>query len=406
MTGSRSNRWHFAVALVLAAVVAPGLGSAVLAGPETGAVARADAARSGVATAWFGRRLSFRLQLDRPVPFRVFTLDAPPRVVADFAGLDWSGFDPAAVAPGLRVGRIQPGWSRLVLALPAPLALRSAELVPDAGGARLEVRLARVSAADFARVSGAPPGVWPAGAPARAAPVARGNGAVTVAIDPGHGGIDPGAVRDGVLEKQVALAFARDLRDTLLAAGFRVALTRDGDDFVALDDRVAAARAAGADLLLSIHCNAVEDRAVSGAITFTRSERGSSPAALARARQENAADAVAGLAAIAPGDPVHAVLADIARNRTDARSARLAESLVAAFGPVVGLAPGYPRQAANFHVLRAPDLPSVLVELGFLSNPADRAAMTAPAWRRGAARAVRDGLEDWLATEAAAGHGR
>ena len=277
VAGSRSNRWHFAIALVLAAVLALGPRSAAAGGAETGAVARADPARSGVATAWFGRRLSLQVQLDQPVPFRVFTLDAPPRLVADFAGLDWSGFDPAAVAAGLRVGRILPGWSRLVLALPAPLALRSAELVPDAEGARLEVRLARVSAADFARVSGAPPGVWPAGAPARAAPAAHGNGAVTVAIDPGHGGIDPGAVRDGVLEKEVALAFARDLSDTLLAAGFRVALTRDRDDFVALDDRVAAARAAGADLLLSIHCNAVDDQAVSGAITFTRSERGSSP---------------------------------------------------------------------------------------------------------------------------------
>jgi N-acetylmuramoyl-L-alanine amidase len=401
---SRSNRKAFAgLALAAAVLAAIACGGAGRAGEGAGP-ARADASRSEISTGWFARRLSLGLWLDRPVPFRAFTLDAPPRLVLDFAGLDWSGFSAAQLQGDetrgrVRVGRIRDGWSRMVVDLPGPLALRSAEIRPLAGGARLEVRLARAGAADFAARSGAPPGAWPGAAPRP--PAAVGAGEVTVAIDPGHGGIDPGALRAGVAEKDVVLAFAEALRDALVAAGFRTIMTREGDDFLPLDARVGAARAAGADLLLSIHTNASDAPGATGAIVFTRSERGSNPAAADRARQENAADSLAGLATVGAGDPVRAVLAEMARAETDVRSAGLADSLVAAMAREVGLARGYPRQSADFQVLRSPEMPSVLVELGFLSNPADRADLTSPAWRARAADAVRAGIEAWLEHDAA-----
>lgn len=286
-----SLRLLFVFFLVLTASPLSAQGHAVL-----------DPGRSEVRPGWFGRSLALDLALSEPVPFRVFTLDAPPRLVVDLAGVDPQDAAGASVsgatADSLRIGRIGPGWARLVLALPGPLAIETAELVQDErAGQRLEVRLGRVSPEAFAAAAGAPPGVWPAGAPARAAPGVSGQKGLLVALDPGHGGIDPGAVREGVAEKDVVLAFAEALRTSLLAAGFRVMLTREGDDFVALDARTAMAAADGADVFLSIHSNAVADPAVAGAIAFTLSERGSTSAAASRAAAENAADRVAGLGA-------------------------------------------------------------------------------------------------------------
>ena len=212
---------------------------------------------------------------------------------------------------------------------------------------------------------GRPPGVWPSGG--LPPPAVRGAGDLTVAIDPGHGGIDPGAVRDGAQEKSLVLAFGLALRDALVARGFRVVMSREGDDYVPLADRVAGARRAGADLFLSIHLNAESDPGVAGVIAFTRADRGTSEQASARARLENAADTLAGLDAVELGDPVRDVLVGMARTETDARSGILADALVAALRPVAAVW-AEPRQAADFEVLRAPDMPSVLLELGFLSN--------------------------------------
>lgn len=398
MTNGFSVGTRLPLLLLLAMLaLAAGLGRSAAESPP----AHADAAGSRLVQGWFARYLTLEIALDRPVPFRVFTLDAPPRLVVDFAGLDWTGFDPQDIrrdggeAP-VRVGRIGPGWSRLVLDLAAPQALEAAEMRPDVPGARLRVALRRVSAEAFAAASGPPPGVWPAGG--RPPPGVRGAGDVTVAIDPGHGGIDPGAVREGAEEKTLVLAIGRALRDALVARGFRVLLTRDGDDFLPLDDRVTAARQTGADVFLSLHLNAEADPRVAGAIAFTRADRGSSPEATARAAAENAVDALAGLDAVEPGDPVLSVLAGVARVETDARSGVLADALVAALRPVATVWTA-PRQSADFEVLRAPDMPSVLLELGFLSNRADRAALQSPAWRAKVSEALAAGLEDWLARD-------
>ena len=368
------------------------LGLALLAGggPAGAATLEAEAG-------WFGRSLDLTLTLEAPAAYRVFILDAPPRLVVDLATGELAGLDPASVpaAPGLggvEAGRLPQGWSRLVATLDAPLAPEAVEL----DGRVLHLRLARVPAEEFAARAGAPPGVW-AGAGAAAAPP-EGDGLV-VAIDAGHGGADPGAVAGGLEEKAVVLAFAETLAERLARDGMQPVMIRDGDVFLPLEERVARARAAGADILLSLHSNAVADPAVRGAIIFTRSDRSSNPEAAARALVENAADRAGGGVPAGLDPRVFSSLAQMSRNATDRRSAAAGAALVAALGQAEAGLSRYPRQSAAFVVLGAPDLPSVLLELGFLSSPEDRASLAAPAWRLRAAEAVRRGLRDWAAAE-------
>ncbi|MFO1105168.1 MAG: N-acetylmuramoyl-L-alanine amidase [Amaricoccus sp.] len=362
------------------------------------APARLLAQGSQIEAGFFNRSLSLALALDRPVRFRVFTLDAPMRLVVDFEGLDPTGFDPGAVAlpglaTGLAFGRIRPGWTRLVLGLARPMRLDSAEI----DGTTLAIGLTRASPADFAAASGAPPGVW---AGAAAAPAAAGAGPL-ILLDPGHGGIDPGALRDGIAEKDLVLAFARDLRQALLATGrFRVALTRDADDFVSLADRVGQVRADHPAAFLSLHVNAAEDPAVAGGIAFTLAPA-STPAAAARAERENRADAVAGLSAFPIEDPVAQALGDLAAIESPARSDALARRLAAALGRVTTAEPQV--QSADFQVLHAGASPAVLLELGFLSNETDRANLQSPAWRARAAAEIASALAAWTLSGALTG---
>lgn len=390
-------------AMQAAAILLAGL-AFVFAAPPGGGKAAAQTALVTGATAetrLFGRRLSLRLDLDGPAPFRVFTLVEPPRLVIDVAGALADDFDPAvlaAVGPvaAARPAPVSPDWARLVLTLTRPMRLESAELRGTAGSASLDIRLARTDAARFAAASGPPPGVL-APAPVtepRAAPI-------LVAVDAGHGGIDPGAVREGLREKDIALAFALDLARAIAAEpGLRVMLTRESDVFLRLDERVARARSAGAAVFVSIHTNAVTDAGAAGAILFTRADRGSDAGAADRARLENAADRLAGLDGTGVDAPVHGALAALARRDTDARSALLARTLADALEAAGPLSPA-PLQSADFRVLGAVDTPSVLVEIGFLSNPGDRARMNDPRWRARAALALAQGLARWRVADAA-----
>lgn len=392
--GEPAKPLEFRMIRARALALIAGLAWALAAGsgrPEA-APARLSTAGSEVTGGFFGRSLALRLRLDRAVAFRVFTLDDPMRLVFDFEGLDAAGFAPEGIAlpsavARLRLGAARPGGTRLILDLARPMALVSAEFIPDATGTTLDARLTRVGAAEFAAAAGAPPGV--AGAAVRAEPM-------TIVLDPGHGGADPGAMRDGVSEKDVALAFAGDLRAALLATGaFRVVLTRDADSFVTLADRVASARAVEAGAFLSLHVNAVPDPTVAGVIAFTRSEAGSSRAASDRATAENRSDAVAGLAVGPTPDPARDLLGEIARRDGAARGDRMARAVASALAPLVGETSQDPLQSANFQVLSAPGIPSVLLELGFLSSDADRANMLDPRWRAAASAAMAEALLAW-----------
>jgi N-acetylmuramoyl-L-alanine amidase len=239
-------------------------------------------------------------------------------------------------------------------------------------------------------------GVAAATLAARARPPAR--RLARIAIDPGHGGPDPGAISPtGLYEKEVTLATALDLAAQLAASGrIEVILTRDGDAFVPLPARVARARAARADLFLSIHADTLPNAAKRGASVFTLSAQASDREAAALAQSENRSDLVAGIDLAKEPHDVSEVLFDLARRRTDNLSLAFARDLVAALGQTTLLL-DHPQRAAGFAVLTAPDIPSALVELGCLSNPQDERQLRQPAWRARLARGLLLGIEAYLA---------
>jgi N-acetylmuramoyl-L-alanine amidase len=261
-----------------------------------------------------------------------------------------------------------------------------------------------VSDAEFAALSGPPPALAQEAAPVPLVPEPSREGVVmplTVVLDPGHGGEDAGAERDGVRESDLMLTFARELREVLVRAGLRVVLTREADVFVPLDTRVARAQAAEGDLFLSLHADALAQGRATGATVYTLSEGGAIAAARALAARRDRDGLMAGVDLTGTDDPVARMLMDLARAETEPRSDALADALVGAMkGTVVGLH-RRPRNEAGFTVLSAPDMPSVLVELGFLSNPRDRARLTDPTWRAEAAEAIRTAILTWAEADAA-----
>lgn len=395
---SRLTAFPAALAIVLAAFLP-------LRAQDMSALARLDPARSAIADA--GAGLAVALALSRPVPWRAFTLADPPRLVLDFREIDWRGTDAAPIlaasrATGLRAGALRPGWSRLVLDLAGPFALASAvmETARDDAGAMVRLRLEPATDAAFRAVSGAPeePG-WNAAPPPP--PPAESDGRLTVMLDPGHGGIDPGAEGSGTSEAALMLGFARELKDVLRRAGYRVVLTRTDDSFVPLDARIRAARAAEADLFLSLHADAIAEGRATGATVYTLSDTASDAASAALAERHDRGDLLGGVDLSGQDDEIAGLLMDIARLDTRPRSAALADAIIAGLGASVGGLRKRPRLEAGFSVLRAADMPSVLIELGYISTRRDRDRLTSAEWRGRAAEGIRAGIAAWQAADTA-----
>ena len=217
-------------------------------------------------------------------------------------------------------------------------------------------------------------------------------------LDPGHGGKDPGAIGlSGTYEKHIAIAAAAELRRQLLATGrYRVMLSRETDVFIPLEDRVAIAQGRQAALFVSMHADALHDRDVRGASVYTLSDKASDAQTASLARTENSADRYGGPRVHATSPEVQRILASLVRQETRAGSAHMARSVVEAFRPRVGLLNNPDRHAA-FVVLKAADIPSVLVEMGFMSNPADEAALRQAGHRRLVAAAMAQAIDRYFA---------
>jgi len=364
---------------------------------------RLIAAESRIADAGAGLRLE--LALGAPVPWRLFTLDAPRRLVVDLAQVDLAGADPAlldasARVTTLRMGLFRPGWSRLVLVLDAPYRVDEAAMRTAPGGTRLDIALAPATSGEFAAGAGAPDAaLWPMPQGPEEGRQAAGE-RIMVVLDPGHGGLDPGAERDGATEAELMLLFARELRDVLRADGrYEVRLTRDADLFVPLAARAGIARQLGADVFLSLHADALPEGRARGATLYTLSDEATDPAAALLAARHDEADRLAGADLSGADDLVTAVLMDLVRTETAPRAEALAHHLAAAMDAAGITLYTQPVKRAGFSVLRAPDFPSVLIELGFLSEPDDLANLRSPDWRAGMARAIHDGLGAWLAQD-------
>ena len=369
-------------------------------------LARLDAEGSAIADT--ARGLEMTLSLSQGVPYRVYTLNAPPRLVLDFQEVDWQGIGArdliaGARVKGLRLGQIRPGWSRMVADLDAPYPLERAGLEIDraSGRAALRVVLGAADAERFAATAGTPalPG-WDLPDPKTAlaaAPVrVPGEGPLVVVLDPGHGGIDPGAQEGALTEKELMLQFAQELRDELLrAGGFEVVLTRERDEFVSLERRVALAHWAGADVFLSLHADALSGAQARGLSVYTLSESASDKASAALAERHNRADMLAGVDLSGKDDVVADVLMDLARVETQPRTAHLAQALIESFAAHEVPLLTRPLRRAGFSVLKAPDIPSVLIELGFLSSPRDLARLRDEEGRARIATALRMALTAW-----------
>ncbi|MDZ7710956.1 MAG: N-acetylmuramoyl-L-alanine amidase [Roseovarius sp.] len=398
-----------ALALALAITETARAETARAGGAGFSALARFDAGASAITDD--GRGVALRLGLSQGVPWRVFTLDGPPRLVLDFREVDWRGGGSADIVAttrvrGLRMGQIRPGWSRMVVDLDGPYPLDEAALSvdPESGEAVVRVRLGRAAPERFADAAGAPdsPG-WDPAPPAATAPAPRdADGPLRVMIDPGHGGIDPGAEEGGLTEKTLMLVLARELREALLrAGGYQVFLTRDADIFVSLEGRVALAHEVGADVFVSLHADALTDARARGASVYTLSDTASDAASAALAERHDRADLLSGVDLSDSDDVVAGVLMDLARLETQPRAEALAGTLLEVFRardlPVLGR----PLRHAGFSVLKAADIPSVLVETGFLSDARDRRNLDDPDWRAGLVTALRAGLERWHAQDRA-----
>ena len=367
------------------------------------ALARVDAMRSGLVAT--GGGLELRLGLTQPVPWRVRLMDGPPRLVIDTREVDWAGAEVLALvrpAVAMRAGSFRPGWSRLVLELDGPYRLVRAEMVTGAEP-RIDLALAPTDAAGFAAETARPD--LPEWALPEAAdliaPLPEGAGPLVVVLDPGHGGIDPGAEREGTSEAALMLTFARELKEALVRDGrFRVVMTRDEDVFVPLETRTSIAREAEADLFLSLHADALAEGDAQGATVYTLATEASDEATAALAERHDRDDLLAGVDLTAQDDIVAEVLMDMARTETLPRTERMAAAVVGAIRAAEIRMHRHPHQTGGFSVLKSPDIPAALLEVGFLSSDRDFRRLSDPAWRAKLAEAVVLGLVAWSVEDA------
>ena len=347
------------------------------------------------------------LAISQPVPWRVRVLDAPPRLVVDFREVDWAGLaampQASPAVTGVRAGVFRPGWSRLVMDLSGPMLVAQAGMATT-GGALVHLVLRPASPADFAAKAAEPePEGWALPKPVALQPVApRGTGPLIVVLDPGHGGIDPGAERDGHSEAKLMMVFARELKEVLLRdGGFKVVLTREDDTFVPLETRISIAHQAGAQVFLALHADALAEGEAVGATVYSLSDEASDAASATLAERHNRDDLLAGVDLRQQDDLVATVLMDMARTETKPRTARLADALVVAIKGAGIKMHRHPYQEASFSVLKSPDIPSLLLELGFLSSETDMAHLIDADWRAKMVLAIRGGLKAWAADDAA-----
>jgi N-acetylmuramoyl-L-alanine amidase len=345
--------------------------------------AAAGAVVTAVRTGEHASMTRFVLELSEAVEYEVFTLDKPYRVVIDFPDVTWRIFGGEVVETGgliesFRFGSFRAGVERLVLDVSGPVEVRNAFILPPQGQIpyRFVLDVASVSAASF---QASPPSAPPDSlGETQASP----SGKRVVVLDPGHGGVDPGTIGvNGIHEKDVTLALARELRTRLVAGDrYHVLMTRDADVFVKLRDRVSKARDAAAELFVSLHADAIKNRRHRGASVYTLSEDASDGEAAALAEKENRADIIAGLDLSGRDDVVSQILIDLAQGETMNLSVQFANLLIPEIAKNAAVLRNSRRQA-GFAVLKAPDVPSVLVELGYLSNSEDEALLSSATGR-------------------------
>ena len=376
--------------------------------PEQGKHPAANAARIEQS----GDRAKLIFELSAPLDATAFVLADPDRVIVDLPQTDFA-LDPetgkaaypphrkAGLIAAFRFGQLAPGKSRIVIELgaPAQVVLAACDKSDSDGHVRLVVELAKTDRRSFeAAVQTARIQLAALAQPKTAQKPEPESAKPVIMIDPGHGGIDHGAMVKGLIEKELVFDFAKAVAAKLDADGrFKVVMTRDGDSFVPLSERVRMARDGNAALFVSIHADTLSSAAdVSGATVYTLSDRASDAEAARVAEKENQSDAAAGLDKTEDASDVSGILFDLTRRETRAYSHFFAHTLVN-YWRVAGRLNKNPRRSAGFLVLKAPDVPSVLLELGYLSNEKDGLALASAQWRDKASSQVADAIEAFFA---------
>ncbi len=348
-------------------------------------------------------RIRFIADLSAAVDMSVSTLADPYRVVIDlqevrFAMPESAGTESRGLASAFRYGSISAGKSRIVIDVTGPVAVEKSFVVEPMDGqpARLVIDAIPTSREEFLATArenrperhGLEDGDDPV----------NGGGLPVVVLDPGHGGIDTGAKgTGGTLEKEVVLSFGQVLGKLLEETGrYRIVYTRQDDTFIPLGDRVKIARKNSARLFVSIHANSFSGSEIRGAIIYTASEQASDKMAAELAASENQSDELAGIdVAAEDSDQVKDILIDLTRRETRNFGVVFAQNLIREMGKTTSMFK-VPHQTAAFKVLEAPDVPSALIELGYLTNRADEKQLISEEWQRSSAHAVVDAIDAYF----------
>ena len=349
------------------------------------------------------------IELSDPVNLRAFVLSNPDRVVIDMPEVSWRlGAPPRPSGFGsiksYRYGTFRAGNSRMVIDLNAPVSVSDALVLPPSAGFgyRVVIDLFPTTRPKFDAQAG-----WPADLKKResdaeklAALIAAqqsprpGVGRKVIVLDPGHGGLDSGTVGvNGLMEKDLALAEGLKLRRELQARGYTVFMTRDSDTFIPLRQRVAIGRADRADLFIALHADSNPDPATTGTSIYTLNDGRSDREASALARRENQSDVIAGVDLSGDNNPVAPILINLAQRDTRNKSSEFATAALKQLGQVTDLLARSPHRSASLAVLVAPDVPAVLIELGYLSNAGDARQMNTDAWRGRVATAIANAVD-------------
>ncbi|MFE1601890.1 N-acetylmuramoyl-L-alanine amidase [Methylobacterium sp. ID0610] len=355
-----------------------------------------------------GTRLS--VVLSRPVEARAFVMERPDRAIIDLPEVNFqlppeTGRRREGLVASFRYGLFAPGRSRIVIDLAQTAAVARVATAPRQrdGATLLTIDLARTDRDGFRRAAVAPEPP----AAAKAVPANPGDSRPLVIVDAGHGGTDPGAIAtNGAFEKDIVFGVARELVRRLEEGGkVRVRMTRDSDVFVPLSERVRIAREARADLFVSIHADSISAAPqVRGATIYTGSEKATDAESARLADRENKADQAAGAdSAEGPGD-VADILQELTLRETRSFSARFAQGLLGQLDRVMEMS-AKPHREAGFRVLRSPDVPSVLVELGYLSSKRDLDLLLSEEWRTKVTGRMAEAIETFFAGRVAPGFG-
>jgi N-acetylmuramoyl-L-alanine amidase len=347
-------------------------------------------------------RTRFVVELSEPIAMRTFTLNNPNRVVIDMPSVKWHLDGPPrpggfGAVRSYRYGSFRPGNSRFVIDLNQPVVVGEPMVLPPENGSgyRVVFDLFPTTQAKFDRTAG-----WPEDLRARYTaaelaalpknpPPPQTRIKRMIVIDPGHGGIDPGTHGgDGANEKDLVLAVSLQLQRVLLARGYSVHMTRDSDVPVELSQRARIARSWRADLMISVHANWNTNPELKGLSIYSLSDKGSDAEARALAKKENSADKLIGVDLSGDNSGVGSILIDLAQRDTMNKSSHFAELALTELRSETDILPHMPHRDAGFVVLKAPDVPAVLIELGFLSNPEEARKMQTDGWRARVARAI------------------